>query len=179
MKLLAGKMDKPDATIKPAGLGARDTLRLEAAMPLYGHELSETLDPLVGRPGLGGGSEQGLHRRRDALRRSPASGPKRKLVGLELEGRRIARQGTPVEAGRCGRRRSHQRHLQPDAPEEHRAGVRRRERRRRGDAARSRSERHAEPGEGRRSCRSTSERLDATPNVAGCACSPSFVTSRA
>ena len=41
MKLLAGKMDKPDATIKPAGLGARDTLRLEAGMPLYGHELTE------------------------------------------------------------------------------------------------------------------------------------------
>src|SRR5215207_7258181 len=46
MKLLAGRMDKPDATIKPAGLGARDTLRLEAGMPLYGHELSETIDPI-------------------------------------------------------------------------------------------------------------------------------------
>ena len=46
MKLLAGKMDKPDATIKPAGLGARDTLRLEAGMPLYGHELTETIDPI-------------------------------------------------------------------------------------------------------------------------------------
>src|SRR5437773_11553850 len=46
MKLIAGKTDKPDATIKPAGLGARDTLRLEAAMPLYGHELSEEIDPI-------------------------------------------------------------------------------------------------------------------------------------
>src|SRR3954462_210074 len=36
MKVLAGKMDKSDATLKPAALGARDTLRLEAAMPLYG-----------------------------------------------------------------------------------------------------------------------------------------------
>src|SRR5205823_4642616 len=51
MKLIAGKTDKPDATIKPAGLGARDTLRLEAGMPLYGHELSETIDPLTA--GLG------------------------------------------------------------------------------------------------------------------------------
>src|SRR3954469_2618853 len=42
IKMLSGKTDKPDATIKPAGLGARDTLRLEAGMPLYGHELSET-----------------------------------------------------------------------------------------------------------------------------------------
>src|SRR5688500_4228033 len=45
MKLIAGKTDKPDATIKPAGLGARDTLRLEAGMPLYGHELTEPIDP--------------------------------------------------------------------------------------------------------------------------------------
>ena len=46
IKLLAGKMDKPDATLKPAGLGARDTLRLEAGMPLYGHELNESIDPI-------------------------------------------------------------------------------------------------------------------------------------
>jgi len=36
IKMLAGASTKADATIKPAGLGARDTLRLEAAMPLYG-----------------------------------------------------------------------------------------------------------------------------------------------
>ena len=46
MKMLAGKMDKETATIKPAGLGARDTLRLEAGMPLYGHELTESIDPI-------------------------------------------------------------------------------------------------------------------------------------
>ena len=46
IKALGGGTDKPDATVKPAGLGARDTLRLEAGMPLYGHELMETLDPL-------------------------------------------------------------------------------------------------------------------------------------
>ena len=45
MKMLGGKFDKPDATIKPAGLGARDTLRLEAGMPLYGHELDESINP--------------------------------------------------------------------------------------------------------------------------------------
>ena len=95
MKLLAGKMDKPDATIKPAGLGARDTLRLEAGMPLYGHELSEQIDPISA--GLGWAVDLskdaiGI----GALKRIAESGPKRKLVGLELEGRRIARQGTPV-----------------------------------------------------------------------------------
>jgi len=98
MKLLAGKMDKPDAVIKPAGLGARDTLRLEAGMPLYGHELTETNDPLSA--GLG----WAVDLTKDFIGAGPlraiaAQGPKRKLVGLELEGRRIARQGTPVKQG--------------------------------------------------------------------------------
>jgi aminomethyltransferase len=95
IKMLAGKMDKPDATLKPAGLGARDTLRLEAGMPLYGHELSETQDPIS--TGLG----WAIDLKKDfvgveKLREIAAAGPKRKLVGLELEGKRIARQGAPV-----------------------------------------------------------------------------------
>ncbi len=97
MKLLAGKMDKPDATIKPAGLGARDTLRLEAGMPLYGHELSEQIDPISA--GLGWAVD--LNKNFvgvEALRKIQQDGPKRKLVGLELEGKRIARQGTPILA---------------------------------------------------------------------------------
>jgi aminomethyltransferase len=93
--MLAGKMDKPDAVIKPAGLGARDTLRMEAGMPLYGHELGENIDPLTA--GLGWAVDLkkefvGV----GPLRKIAEEGPKRKLVGLELEGRRIARQGTPV-----------------------------------------------------------------------------------
>jgi aminomethyltransferase len=95
MKMLSGKMDKPDATIKPAGLGARDTLRLEAGMPLYGHELGEEIDP------ISAGLSWAVDLKKDfvgaePLRKIAADGPKRKLVGLELEGRRIARQGTPV-----------------------------------------------------------------------------------
>lgn len=95
MKMLAGKMDKPDAAIKPAGLGARDTLRLEAAMPLYGHELGEQIDP------LSAGLSWAVDLKKDfvgvePLRKVAEAGPRRKLVGLELEGRRIARQGTPV-----------------------------------------------------------------------------------
>ncbi len=97
MKLLAGKMDKPDATIKPAGLGARDTLRLEAAMPLYGHELTESIDPISA--GLGWAVDLtkefiGV----EALRVIKEKGPARKLVGLELEGRRIARQGMAIQS---------------------------------------------------------------------------------
>jgi aminomethyltransferase len=82
---------------KPCGLGARDTLRLEAAMPLYGHELSEEIDPFqaglawavkvdkgdfVGRPALKAAQEQ----------------VKPQRVGLVLEGKRAARQGCPVLA---------------------------------------------------------------------------------
>jgi aminomethyltransferase len=98
MKMLAGSFGKEDATIKPAGLGARDTLRLEAGMPLYGHELTETTDPLSA--GLG----WAVDLKKDfigaeALRKVAADGPKRRLIGLEVEGRRIARQGTPVMAG--------------------------------------------------------------------------------
>jgi aminomethyltransferase len=80
----------------PCGLGARDTLRLEAAMPLYGHELSEEIDPF--QAGLdwavkldkGGfiGREALLCRRQDAALR--------RRIGLELEGKRIAREGCAV-----------------------------------------------------------------------------------
>ncbi len=98
MKLLSGKMDKENATLKPAGLGARDTLRLEAGMCLYGHELTEAIDPLTA--GLGWAVDLtkdfiGV----EALRKIQAEGIKKMLVGLELEGKRIARQGMPVKNG--------------------------------------------------------------------------------
>jgi aminomethyltransferase len=84
--------------VVPAGLGARDTLRLEAGMPLYGHELSETIDPF--QAGLGfachliGYDFPG----RDALVRIQKATPKLVRIGLELTGKRAARQGTPVLA---------------------------------------------------------------------------------
>src|SRR5438132_12528046 len=98
MKLIAVNMDDADPTMKPAGLGARDTLRLEAGMPLYGHELLETIDPISA--GLGWAVDLtkdfiGV----EALRVIAERGPARKLVGLELEGRCIARQGTMVKSG--------------------------------------------------------------------------------
>lgn len=76
----------------PCGLGARDTLRLEAAMPLYGHELTEAIDPI--RAGLGWAVklDKGPFIGRDALR--AAAGPVR--VGLELEGTRAAREGCAI-----------------------------------------------------------------------------------
>ena len=83
---------------RPAGLGARDTLRLEAAMPLYGHELTEEVDS------ISAGLAWCVDLNKDfigveALRRVAEKGPDRKLVGLELEGKRIARQHAPVLDG--------------------------------------------------------------------------------
>jgi len=75
-----------------AGLGARDTLRLEAAMPLYGHELSESINPL--QAGLGFAvtlqSHDFIGRQALAARKDDSSQPVR--VGLELAGRRVPRE---------------------------------------------------------------------------------------
>lgn len=85
-------------TVKPAGLGARDTLRLEAGMPLYGHELSEVIDPISAGCGWCVDLE-GDYIGADAIRKIHRDGPQRRLVGLTLEGRRIARQGAAVLSG--------------------------------------------------------------------------------
>jgi aminomethyltransferase len=83
---------------KPCGLGARDTLRLEAAMPLYGHELSETIDPLQAGLGWAVKLDKGEFIGSAALKAGSANKPQR--VGLVLEGKRAAREGAPVLAGR-------------------------------------------------------------------------------
>jgi len=96
------------AVAKPAGLGARDTLRIEAGMPLYGHELDETLDPISAGLGfavsldkeLGSGNEDGEgFIGQEALKGIKAQGLARRLVGLKLEGKRTARQGMSVYRG--------------------------------------------------------------------------------
>jgi aminomethyltransferase len=82
--------------IVPVGLGARDTLRFEASYRLYGHELDDDTSPLEAGLGwvvkLKKNSFCGLQ----ALRQERAEGPKHALVGLELDGRNIARQGFGV-----------------------------------------------------------------------------------
>ena len=83
--------------VVPCGLGARDTLRLEAAMHLYGSEMDASTTPL--EAGLGWLVHLEMPKPfigREVLERQGAEGVTRKLVGLKLQGRAIARHGYPV-----------------------------------------------------------------------------------
>ncbi len=81
--------------ILPCGLGARNTLRLEAAMALYGHEISDTIDVYEANLGRYAKLDKGVEfTGAEALRRiQAAGGPERRLVGLEMIDRGIARDG--------------------------------------------------------------------------------------
>ena len=88
--------------VKPIGLGARDSLRLEAGLPLYGHDLSPETSPVEA------GLNFAINKRRkaeggflgaEAVLAMLAAGPSRKWVGLTLEGRQAAREGAEVFAG--------------------------------------------------------------------------------
>ena len=99
-------LDDPNTVFRPAGLGARDTLRLEAGMPLYGNDLGEEISALAngmsfaltldkdeddgGEPYVG---MEALKKERDA------GGPKRVLVGMVLDGKRTARHHMKIMAG--------------------------------------------------------------------------------
>ncbi len=85
-----------EAGAVPAGLGARDTLRLEAAMALYGHEIDDTTTPFEAGLNWVVKLDKGEFLGRDALAAQKAAGIPRKLVGFEVRGRGIARQGHPV-----------------------------------------------------------------------------------
>ncbi len=108
MSLLLKDVNMKDAQalVKPAGLGARDTLRMEAGMPLYGHELGEDINAfscgvdfaisMDKDQGERGETFVGM----EALKKTQAAGgPKRKMVGISIEGKRTARQGMPIKAG--------------------------------------------------------------------------------
>jgi len=88
--------------VKPIGLGARDSLRLEAGLPLYGHDLSPETSPIEA------GLIFGINKRRRAeggypgaerINREIVEGTPRKWVGLSLEGRLPAREGAEIFAG--------------------------------------------------------------------------------
>ena len=84
------------AGITPAGLGARDTLRLEAALPLHGHELGAGITPLQAGLGWVVGWDKGPFRGRDALVAEREMGISRRLIGLRTEGRQPPREGALV-----------------------------------------------------------------------------------
>jgi aminomethyltransferase len=82
--------------VKPAGLGARDTLRLEAGLPLHGHELGPGITPLQAGLGWVVSWTKGDFRGRTALEAEKEAGPARVLRGLVVEGRRPPRAEQPV-----------------------------------------------------------------------------------
>ena len=85
-----------DAGVVPAGLGARDTLRLEAGLPLHGHELGPGITPLQANLGWVVGWDKGDFRGRAPLEAEKGRGVARILRGLAIEGRRPAREGAIV-----------------------------------------------------------------------------------
>ncbi|MBG81387.1 MAG: glycine cleavage system protein T [Phycisphaerae bacterium] len=104
VEMMLKNMDSPD-TVKPCGLGARDSLRLESGMALYGHEIDEDTDPLTANLHFAVSLDKGIDDPdvecfigQEALRRLNESGLKQTTTGLVLEGRRAPRQGMPVLA---------------------------------------------------------------------------------
>jgi len=82
--------------VKPIGLGARDTLRLEARLCLYGNDIDEDHNPI--EAGLGWVVKGRGFVGQGPIDRTRAEGPRRKLVGFKVEGRGIARHGYPIHA---------------------------------------------------------------------------------
>ena len=87
------------AGVLPAGLGARDTLRLEAGLPLHGHELGPGITPLQAELGWVVGWAKGDFVGRAALEEERAQGPARRLRGVVGEGRQPLRDGADVQVG--------------------------------------------------------------------------------
>lgn len=86
--------------VKPAGLGARNTLRLEAGNPLYGHEIDDTTTPLEAGLGFAVAFDKpGGFVGRDMLLVEREEGMRRKLVGFRVNGRAVARAGYAVHRG--------------------------------------------------------------------------------
>jgi aminomethyltransferase len=93
--LEAGRYGEPEG-ILPAGLAARNTLRLESGMSLYGHELDDEIKPLESGLGWITKLQKGEFIGRDALAELKEKGVSRKLVGFEMVDRGIARDGFDV-----------------------------------------------------------------------------------
>lgn len=82
--------------VKPVGLGARDTLRFEACLALYGHELTDEISPLMAGLGWTVKFNKPEFIGREALLKEKEAGPTHRLVGFEMIDRGIPRQGYPL-----------------------------------------------------------------------------------
>jgi len=105
MKMLLQGAGGAEGVIRPAGLGARDTLRMEAGMPLYGNELGEDIPALASGLTFAMNLDKADDERgerfvgMDALRKQRDEGLPRRLLGLRIEGRRSARPHMAVKQG--------------------------------------------------------------------------------
>ncbi|MGM9747579.1 MAG: glycine cleavage system aminomethyltransferase GcvT, partial [Candidatus Cryptobacteroides sp.] len=86
-----------EAGVAPCGLGCRDTLRFEAGLPLYGHELADDITPVEAGLGMFVKVDKPEFIGKDAIVAQKAAGITRKIVGIELEDKAIPRGGYPVE----------------------------------------------------------------------------------
>ncbi len=114
--------------VKPIGLGARDSLRLEAGLCLYGHDLDTTTTPVeavllwsIGKERRAQGGFPGAA----VIQKQIAEGAPRKRVGLLPEGKAIAREGAEIVDRRQDRRQGHVGRLRADARPRRRHGLRR------------------------------------------------------
>lgn len=85
--------------VKPIGLGARDSLRLEAGLPLYGHDMNPEIDPVEGNAAFAVSKrrrEEGGFNGSDRILNALADGPSRKLVGFNVEGKMPVREGALI-----------------------------------------------------------------------------------
>lgn len=82
--------------VQPCGLGARDTLRLEAGLPLYGHEYDDETSPVEAGYSWAVKFDKGEFIGKSALQKQKEQGPAKKLVGIEPEGRAIPRAGDSI-----------------------------------------------------------------------------------
>ncbi len=85
--------------VRPIGLGARDSLRLEAGLPLYGHDLDATTDPVEGNAAFAISKRrraEGGFNGTDRILKALADGPPRKLVGFSVDGRMPVREGAAI-----------------------------------------------------------------------------------
>ncbi len=88
-----------DEGLALCGLGARDTLRLEAKFPLYGNDIDEEHEPIEAGLGWVVKMKKGDFLGREKIAAVKAAGPKRRWVGFDMEGRGIPRQGYPIAIG--------------------------------------------------------------------------------